>query len=156
MSAGRSEEAQQPLVLYLVKQLELAIRSIMDERLRPHGVTTLQYTALSVLAQRDDLSSAQLARRSFVRPQTMHQMIQALDERGLVERRADPSNRRVLLVGLSDRGRAVLGECEPLVTEIEDRMLAGMPDEQRESFRGALVHGCAQLSDIARPGVVAE
>ena len=156
MSAGRSEGDQQPLVLYLVKQLELAIRSVMDERLRPHGVTTLQYTALSVLAQRDDLSSAQLARRSFVRPQTMHQMIQALAERGLVERRADPSNRRVLLVGLSEQGRSLLRECEPLVGEIEDRMLAGMPDEQRESFRRALQQGCSQLSDIARPGLAAE
>jgi len=156
VSAGRSEGDQQPLVLYLVKQLELAIRSVMDERLRPHGVTTLQYTALSVLAQRDDLSSAQLARRSFVRPQTMHQMIQALAERGLVERRADPSNRRVLLVGLSEQGRSLLRECEPLVGEIEDRMLAGMPEEQREAFRNALVQGCAQLSDIARPGLAAE
>lgn len=156
MSSGGSEEAQQPLVLYLVKQLELAARSVMDERLRPLGVTTLQYTALSVLARRDDLSSAQLARRSFVRPQTMHQMIQALAERGLVERRADPSNRRVLLVGLSEQGRSLLRECEPLVGEIEDRMLAGMPEEQREAFRNALVQGCAQLSDIARPGLAAE
>lgn len=156
MSAGRSEDDQQPLVLYLVKQLELVIRSVMDERLRPHGVTTLQYTALSVLAQRDDLSSAQLARRSFVRPQTMHQMVQALSERGLVQRRADPNNRRVLLVGLSERGWALLRECEPLVADIEDRMLAGMPDEQRESFRGALAQGCARLSDVARPGLAAE
>jgi DNA-binding MarR family transcriptional regulator len=156
VSSGGSEEAQQPLVLYLVKQLELAARSVMDERLRPLGVTTLQYTALSVLARRDDLSSAQLARRSFVRPQTMHQMIQALAERGLVERRADPSNRRVLLVGLSEQGRSLLRECEPLVGEIEDRMLAGMPEEQREAFRNALVQGCAQLSDIARPGLAAE
>lgn len=143
-------------MLYLVKQLELAIRSIMDERLRPHGLTTLQYTALSVLAQRDDLSSAQLARRSFVRPQTMHQMIQALAERGLVERRSDPGNRRVLLVGLSADGLRLLRECEPMVRAIEDRMLAGMPDDQRESFRGALLQGCAQLSDIARPGSAAE
>lgn len=156
MTAGGSTGDQPPLALYLVKQLELAIRSIMDERLRPHGLTTLQYTALSVLAQRDDLSSAQLARRSFVRPQTMHQMIQALAERGLVERRADPGNRRVLLVGLSQDGLRLLRECEPLVRDIEDRMLAGMPDEQRESFRGALAQGCSALSGLSRPGLAAE
>ncbi|MDX3586209.1 MarR family winged helix-turn-helix transcriptional regulator [Streptomyces europaeiscabiei] len=87
---------QGPLTIYLVKQLELAIRSFMDDELRPYGLTAFQYTALTVLQHRGGLSSAQLARRSFVRPQTMHEMVRALEERGLIERARPPDNRRIM------------------------------------------------------------
>lgn len=133
----------------MVKRLELVIRALMDDRLRSRGLTTLQYTALSVLRRRSGLSSAQLARRSFVRPQTMHQMILSLEERDLIERRRDPDNRRVLLISLTSVGRSLLCECEPLVREIEDWMLEGMPDDQRAAFRQGLEHGYAELAKIA-------
>lgn len=94
-----------PLTIYLVKQLELAIRSFMDEALRPFGLTTFQYTALTVLQHRGELSSAQLARRSFVRPQTMHEIVRAMEERGLIERAHAPGNRRIMEARLTREGR---------------------------------------------------
>jgi DNA-binding MarR family transcriptional regulator len=151
-----SESGEEPLTLYLVKRLELAIRAVMDDRLRPRGLTTLQYTALSVLRRRSDLSSAQLARRSFVRPQTMHQMILLLEERDLIERRRDPGNRRVLLISLTPAGRALLHECDPVVRAIEAEMVAGMPFDQRAGFRTGLEHGYQGLARLAHPQGVAE
>src|SRR6185437_12133584 len=56
----------EPMLLYVVKQVELAVRSRLDDLLRPAGLTVLQYTALTVLERHPDLSSAQLARNSFV------------------------------------------------------------------------------------------
>jgi hypothetical protein len=55
-------------LLYLIKQLELAVRSHLDETVRDAGLTALQYTALTVLERHPELTSAQLARNSFVRP----------------------------------------------------------------------------------------
>ena len=139
----------------MVKRLEQAVRAIMDDRLRPRGLTTLQYTALSAL-RRGGLSSAQLARRSFVRPQTMHQMILTLEERKLIERRRDPSNRRVLLIRLTAEGTSLLRECEPVVREIEEQMLGGMPGEQRTAFRGGLEYGYQELAKIVNPSLAAD
>ncbi|WP_312861098.1 MarR family winged helix-turn-helix transcriptional regulator [Amycolatopsis endophytica] len=138
-----------PLTLYLVKRLELVIRSLMDEALRPFGLTTLQYTALTALRHRNRLSSAQLARRSFVRPQTMHTMVLTLEKYGLIQREEDPRNRRVLLAALTDRGRAVLDECTPLVRGFEARMLAGMDDRRRAAFRLDLEDGYESLASYA-------
>ncbi|MDQ0380961.1 DNA-binding MarR family transcriptional regulator [Amycolatopsis thermophila] len=138
-----------PLTLYLVKRLELVIRSLMDDALRPFGLTTLQYTALTALRHRNRLSSAQLARRSFVRPQTMHTMVLTLEKSGLIQREEDPRNRRVLLAALTERGRAVLDECEPLVRRIEDRLLAGLDDRRRTAFRRDLEDGYGSLADHA-------
>jgi hypothetical protein len=59
-----------PLLLYVVKQLELATRARLDQVLKGSGVTALQYTALSVLERRPTMSSADLARASFVRAQS--------------------------------------------------------------------------------------
>jgi hypothetical protein len=55
--------AAEPTLLYVMKQLELAVRSRLDDIVRPAGLTALQYTALTVLERRPDLTSSQLARR---------------------------------------------------------------------------------------------
>ncbi|WP_327729221.1 MarR family transcriptional regulator [Streptomyces sp. NBC_00487] len=135
-----------PLTIYLVKQLELAIRSFMDEALRPYGLTTFQYTALTVLRHRGGLSSAQLARRSFVRPQTMHEMVRALEERGLIERAHAPGNRRIMEARLTREGEELLTACAPAVQKLEDRLLLDMPEERRSAFRQGLEDGLASLT----------
>ena len=142
--------ATSPLTLYLVKQLEQVIRALLDDALRPMGVTTLQYTALSVLERRSGLSSAQLARRAFVRPQTMHEMVLSLAERGLIERKHAPNNQRVLLSNLTESGRELLDSCRPAVQDVEEKLLGGMSEERRTEFRGALEHGFQRLAPLAR------
>ncbi|WP_308252218.1 MarR family transcriptional regulator [Pseudonocardia sp. KRD291] len=135
-----------PLALYLVKRLELVIRARMDEALRPHGLTTLQFTALTALRSRDGLSATQLARRSFVTPQTMNEMVRWLEKHGHVARRRDPDNRRVLLLTLTGPARALLERCDPLVEAIEQEMLAAVPDAAHPQFRQSLELGYAALS----------
>lgn len=132
--------------LYLIKQLELAVRALMDDALRPLGLTTLQYTALTVLERRSGLSSAQLARRSFLRPQTMNVMVQTMEERGLIRRDRDLANRRVLVATLTDHGCEVLREAAPLVAAIEGKLLDGMSARRRAEFRTVLAHGTNTLA----------
>ncbi|WP_236787668.1 MarR family winged helix-turn-helix transcriptional regulator [Amycolatopsis sp. GM8] len=139
--------ATEPLTLYLVKRLELAIRARMDEVLRPHGLSTLQFTALTALRARDGLSSAQLARRSFVTPQTMNEMVRWLEREGHIARRRDPDNRRVLLLTLTEEGRALLERCDPLVEGIEAELLGAVPAAQHAPFRQNLQRGYGALAE---------
>lgn len=97
-----------PSLLYLVKQLELAVRARLDELVRSAGITALQYTALTVLERHDGLSAAQLARDSFVTAQSMADMVRALESRGLIRRERNAGNRRELLIRLTPEGRALL------------------------------------------------
>jgi DNA-binding MarR family transcriptional regulator len=137
-STEQNESDQMGHMLYLVKEVEQAIRAHLDDLLRPLGLTTHQYTALSVLERRNDLTSAELARRSFVRPQTMHEMITSLDERGFIERHRDPDNRRVLLIRLTRKGRALLEKYDERVQLLQERMLATLTARQRQNLRDAL------------------
>jgi DNA-binding MarR family transcriptional regulator len=130
-----------PLTSYLVKQVESALRARLDTALRPHNVTTMQYTALTVLQHRGDLSSAQLARRCFVRPQTMHEMVVALERLGLIERHPSADRRHVLLARLTPVGLEKLAECRPDVDLIERDMVKDLTDEDLNMLR-ALLERC--------------
>ena len=147
--AGRADAAGEPMTLYLVKRLEMLVRSLMDDALRSHGVTTLQYTALSVLARQDGMSSAALARRSFVTPQSMNEMVLWFERRGLVARERDPKNRRVLLIHLTDDGRQVVADCTEIVRDLDERALESMDADERHTFRAGLRRGYASLLPLS-------
>src|SRR5215467_411020 len=125
----------EPLLLYLVKQVELAARARLDDIVRPVGLTALQYTALTVLERHDNMSSAQLARHSFVTAQSMADMIAALEARGLIERHRDRADRRRLVVALTAGGRALLDRYRDEVRALEDGMLAGLSGDEVTALR---------------------
>lgn len=125
----------EPTLLYVIKQLELAIRARLDDMLRPEGMTALQYTALTVLERHPDLTTAQLARNSFVTNQSMADMVTVLEARGLIERHRDPADRRRLVIALTAAGRRLLRRYRDKVAEIETHMLEGLNDRQASELR---------------------
>ncbi|AUG75410.1 MarR family transcriptional regulator [Kitasatospora sp. MMS16-BH015] len=127
-----------PSLLYSVKQVELVTRARLDELLKPAGVTALQYTALTVLERRDGMSSAELARNSFVRPQSMSDLVGALERRGLIVRSPDPASRRRHVISLTAEGRTLLADYAPAVGALEEEMLTGFTARERTAFRGYL------------------
>ena len=82
--------SDEPRLSYVVARLERAMRRAINERVQPYDLTTLQYTTMSVLGRRGALSNAQLARRSYMSPQAMSEVIEALEKRGL-DRAQPPS-----------------------------------------------------------------
>jgi DNA-binding MarR family transcriptional regulator len=126
-------EAVEPRVSYVVARLERAVRAAIHERVRPHGLTTLQYTTLSVLTARGQpLSNAQLARRAYMTPQAMIEVIDALERKGLIRRDRTTHRRRAFPATPTAKGRRVLAACDVAVAEMEAEMLAGLGAEERE------------------------
>ena len=60
---------------YIFKCTQLVLCGAMDDALATVDLTTPQYAALSELSKEQGLSNAELARRCFVTPQTMHQIL---------------------------------------------------------------------------------
>lgn len=140
-----------PRLTYLIKRLELAVRAAMDDIVRDLGVTVLQYTALSVLARHPGMSSAQLARRSFVSRQAGGEMLASLERKGLVQRTPDAHNRRVRRITLTASGRALLATCDAAMDDLEAHMLLGLPASERASLRAALDTCTTALATRRRP-----
>ncbi|MDT7616485.1 MAG: hypothetical protein QOF00_3932 [Pseudonocardiales bacterium] len=137
-------------ITYLARQVERGARSLLDDTLREFGLTTPQYTTMSVLARRGSLSSAQLARRAFVTPQAMNQIVAQLEAESLIARTADPENGRILRADLTAAGIERLGACDEAVDRIEDAMLDALTGEQVDHLRDGLL-ACAQaLAGLTR------
>ena len=115
------------------------MRQAINERVKPYGLTTLQFTTLSVLGRRGELSNAQLARRASMTPQSMSEVIDALEQKGLIVRNPHPSHRRVYPAKLTPKGRSVLRACEDAVDELEHMMLAGLTPPRAASLRDGMI-----------------
>jgi DNA-binding MarR family transcriptional regulator len=135
---SNGKDAPPSTLLYLMKQVELAVRSELDDLARPAGLTALQYTALTVLERHPDLTAAHLARHSFVTGQTMADMVTTLLERGLIERHRDPADRRRLVIALTPAGRSLLDRLRPQVSALQSRMLSPLSADQATELRHLL------------------
>jgi DNA-binding MarR family transcriptional regulator len=149
-AAARDEPGPRARVGYLVYRVERRLRARLDEATRAHGVTTTEYVALSVLRERDGMSSAELARWAFVTPQAMNLVISALEERRLVRRRPDPRHRRVLRTSVTAKGRQVLERVDRSMDAIEAEMLRGLPAAEVDALRTSLA-ACAHALESTRP-----
>jgi DNA-binding MarR family transcriptional regulator len=139
------EHQAEPRLSYVVARLERAVRKAINERVKPHGLTTLQYTTLSVLGAGGRLSNAQLARRAYMTPQSMSEVLDALEGKGLVERRPHPQHRRVHPAALTAQGRRVLAACDREVDGLEAEMLAGLDGCEVAALRRSLVSAVRSL-----------
>lgn len=137
---------------YLLKQASVALRSAMEEVLRPLEMSVTHYSCLELLAQRPGLSNSELARGAFVTRQSMNVLLQALERDGYVTRPAEPTVGKVLPARLTPRGRRSLAKATVAVRSVEVRMLAGMTEaEQSDAFRAlkSMIHSLREGNDGA-------
>ena len=80
------------------------MRFDINERVGPHGLTTAQYTTLSILERGGELSNAQLARRAYMTPQSMSEMLEALEAKGIGGAHAAPQPPSGLPGGADGKG----------------------------------------------------
>jgi DNA-binding MarR family transcriptional regulator len=134
-------------VTYLIKRLELAVRSQLDTVTQVHGLTTPQYAALSSLVLDPGLSSAALARMSFVSAQAMNEMVALLEAKHLITRRPEPGHGKIRQIFITEHGERVLRACEEAVDIVESRMLSAL-DVDEIGALGAMLRRCsASLSE---------
>lgn len=136
---------REPNIAYIAARLQRATRKAIAERVKPYGLTTLQYTTLSILGRRGELSNAQLARRAFMTPQSTSEVLVALERKGFVERNAHPNHRRVFPATLTAEGRRVLAACDADVEALEREMLAELTPHQIKSLRNGLMSAVRAL-----------
>lgn len=120
--------------VYVIKQLELALRPRFFEASASAGTTAAQYTALTVLERRPGITSSELARRSFVRAQTMAATMDPLLEAGLVRRERDPLHGRRILLYLTEKGAETVTSLAYRFDELEELLVSDLSPEERAQF----------------------
>ncbi len=134
---------------YLIKRVELLVRTRLETALRDLGVTTGQYAVLSLLVSMPEVSSAELSRAVGVTPQTMAETILSFERDALIQREQSQVHKRVLKITLTPKGRALLKSCETRANAIEQDLFAGLTADDIPQLR-LLLNAILQHADSAQ------
>ncbi|MGH9116234.1 MAG: MarR family winged helix-turn-helix transcriptional regulator [Acidimicrobiales bacterium] len=124
----------------LGSRLRLAVLRL-SRRLRQEAVgevTASQLSALSTIARHGGLTLGELAALERVAPPSMTRIAAGLEERGLVERRPDDSDRRVSRVALSPTGKSLLSEIRTRRDAFLAARLQELTSEERAALEGVV------------------
>lgn len=122
-----------------VKIAHITLRRQLEERLRETGLTHAQWNALAVIRHFDGITASQLERILMVERPSVTSLLNGLEKRGLVVRREHPEDGRYKLLHLTEAGRRLAEQTAHFTREIEDRVKAGMTEEEFETLRALLI-----------------
>lgn len=123
-----------------LRQANSAVRAALRHDLTDLGLTPVQSTVLHLISAGPRSSSAELARRMQVTPQTMHKMVTELERRGLLAFQPRPGHGRALDARLTERGQELVAGADARARAIEDRMTEGLDERQRRQLIDLLRH----------------
>lgn len=122
----------------LVAQVCQAYRSLSDAFIDQIGLHRAQATVLCRLYVQDGMTQSEIGDQLAVQGATVTNMLQRMEESGVVTRRRDPEDNRLVRVYLTESGR----EKERAITEqflkLESTVFEGIGNRDRASFRRIL------------------
>jgi DNA-binding MarR family transcriptional regulator len=132
---------------YLVRQANVAVRAALDQALAGTGMTTPQFSVLTMIVAYPGVSGAELARLTFLTPQTINVIVRNLVRAGAIAKSADPEHGRILKLEATDKGRAQLKRCRTRVTAVETRLAKSLnKTDERAVRRWLAAVGATMLS----------
>lgn len=131
---------------YSAYRLSRALNRAAENSALARGITQPQLLILQVLGEGVPLSNAQVARRTFVSSQAAHVVSEELLAGGFIEKVAHPTNRRVRLVQLSEKGWAELEACTAELQQREERLAAELGAELGDSLNEVLDRAATLLA----------
>lgn len=141
----------------LMKQSVMGIGRVIQERMTAHGVTYGQWPALAVLGRGESRTAAELARELQTDAGAMTRMLDRLEEKGFIARSRDPSDRRVILINLTEEGMAAVVPIREVLSEVLNEAMSGFSEEEFGQFRSYLhrlhanVRGMCGGADVQPP-----
>ena len=124
---------------YLLKHAQLGLAELTAEALAPFGVSGRELAVLTVLAGQEPGSQQQAAQRLGVDRTTMVGLVDALEDKGLVRRRAHAEDRRRNVIELTEAGRDTLHRADEASRDAERRFLAPLSARDAGNLKTALL-----------------
>ena len=124
------------------------VRTLADAELGDVGVAAPACGVLLRLAAEDGLTQAEIARRQRVEAPTMCRIVDRLVRDGLVERHADPDDRRATRVTLTPAGRSAAADGAHVIDSMLSRAFARLDPAARAALAGLQ----GRVNDSHAPG----
>lgn len=115
-----------------------ALRRAFGRRAAALGVTGAQWKVLFKLARAPGLRQVELAEMLDVEPITLSRIVDRLAEAGLVERAADPADRRAWRLHLTPKAQPLVEKLRELAEQLFAEAFAGMSPAELDAMRNSL------------------
>jgi DNA-binding MarR family transcriptional regulator len=138
--------------LKLIGRATRAFGRVVDGPLRELGFAMSQVPVLVTLKKAGALSQAELARLLEVEQSSMAQLLNRMERDGLVERIADPNDRRSRLISLTHTAIQQLPRGKSVMDAASRQALTGFSKEEKEQLEMLLLRVNANLDAAAHEG----
>jgi DNA-binding MarR family transcriptional regulator len=127
-------------LLIVLHDVARTLRTRFDQKARAtHAMTRAQWIILSRLDRQPGMSQNELAAICEVEPITVARLVDRLEARGLVERRSDPSDRRIRRLHLLPAAQPILETINDARELMNERIISGLDENTRETLIDALL-----------------
>jgi MarR family transcriptional regulator for hemolysin len=141
-------------LLIILHDVARTLRTKFDQKARAtHAMTRAQWVILSRLERQPGMSQNEMAAVCEVEPITVGRLIDRLEARGLVERRADPTDRRIKRLHLLPAAKPILATINDARESMNARITAGLDEKTRNTLIDALLVLKENLANEALTGV---
>ena len=141
-------DANAPTLGFLLHDVARLLRKRFEQNARGSGLTRSQWQVLAYLAQNEGINQSGLADLLEIEPITLGRIVDKLQVLGLVERRPDPSDRRVWLLHLTPAARPKLTLLHSLGVVTRGEALVGVSSADIEHLLKTLQALKANLIDV--------
>jgi len=131
---------------FILHDVARLLRKRFDQRARVLGLSRAQWSVLAHLSRNEGIRQNALAEILEVEPITLARQIDRLEESALVERRADPTDRRARLLYLRRAAHPILDQMRHLGAETREEALCGIDPERRDALIETLLEIKRNLS----------
>jgi DNA-binding MarR family transcriptional regulator len=120
--------------LHLLHRAGQCASEVFQVELGSDELTPRQYAILLTVAQNEGVSQTQLVELTGIDRSTLADVVRRMLKKGLLQRRRTRDDARAYAVKLTDEGVRVLKTHDPLARRVDERILSGLPAQQRERF----------------------
>ncbi len=131
---------------YRIKLLSQLLGRKFQERLDPFGLTPFHWVVLCCLWEEDGLPTSGIGDKLQQVGGTMTGVLDRMEERGLIRRERDQSDRRVWRIWLTAEGRKLEQILPPLAVELREQALQGIAPDDRERLSKLVDQAIANLA----------
>ena len=137
---------------HLFKRLGMEIKEAYREAFEEAGASPFWYSVLAVLEENPPETQATIADSLGYDRSWLVGLLDELEEKGLIERRRDPDDRRRHLVTLLPAGKQQLAELRTVSKRVEDEFLAPLDPAQRATLQTLLLQLASHHDPRYAPG----
>ncbi|ODN68963.1 MarR family winged helix-turn-helix transcriptional regulator [Methylobrevis pamukkalensis] len=132
---------------YLLHDTTRQMRRRLDRIAAQHGLTRAQWQLLAVLSRDDGSNQATIAERLDLEPISVCRLVDRMEAGGLVERRADPDDRRMRRIFMTDVARPAFAAIRHAADSVFEEAFAGFSAAERGTLMTLLERCNANLSE---------